>query len=113
MIFGPFGPLAQLVRVPPCHGGGRRFKSGTGRSVRVFVDNVTRKSSEYVTVTQNRCECDAMVAYHLAKVEVAGSSPVIRSRLYLTFPYSSVWQSIRLLTERSQVQILLGERKSI
>ena len=25
------GPVAQLVRVPPCHGGGRRFKPGQGR----------------------------------------------------------------------------------
>ncbi len=26
-----FGPVAQLVSAPPCHGGGRRFKSGQGR----------------------------------------------------------------------------------
>ncbi len=25
------GPLAQLVRAPPCHGGGHRFKSVVGR----------------------------------------------------------------------------------
>src|SRR5258708_15060512 len=25
------GPVAQLVSVPPCQGGGRRFKSGRGR----------------------------------------------------------------------------------
>ena len=25
------GPLVQLVRTPPCHGGGRGFKSRTGR----------------------------------------------------------------------------------
>ena len=25
------GPVAQLVRAPPCHGGGRRFKSVLGR----------------------------------------------------------------------------------
>ena len=28
-----FGPLAQLVRAPPCHGGGRRFKSVMGREI--------------------------------------------------------------------------------
>ena len=28
-----FGPVAQLVRVPPCHGGGRRFESVLGRHV--------------------------------------------------------------------------------
>ena len=26
-----FGPLAQLVRAPPCHGGGRGFESHSGR----------------------------------------------------------------------------------
>ena len=26
-----FGLVAQLVRAPPCHGGGRRFKSVLGR----------------------------------------------------------------------------------
>ena len=26
-----FGPMAQLVRAPPCHGGGRGFKSRLGR----------------------------------------------------------------------------------
>ena len=25
------GPVAQLVRAPPCHGGGRRFESDWGR----------------------------------------------------------------------------------
>ena len=25
------GPVAQLVRAPPCHGGGRRFESDLGR----------------------------------------------------------------------------------
>ena len=26
-----FGPVAQLVRAPPCHGGGRRFEPVPGR----------------------------------------------------------------------------------
>ena len=26
-----FGLVAQLVRAPPCHGGGRRFESDLGR----------------------------------------------------------------------------------
>ena len=30
MLF--YGPVAQLVRAPPCHGGGRRFESVPGRS---------------------------------------------------------------------------------
>ena len=28
---GIYGPVAQLVRAPPCHGGGRRFESDLGR----------------------------------------------------------------------------------
>ena len=28
------GPVAQLVRAPPCHGGGRRFESVPGRDRR-------------------------------------------------------------------------------
>ena len=27
-----FGPVAQLVRAPPCHGGGHGFESRLGRS---------------------------------------------------------------------------------
>ncbi len=28
-----FGLVAQLVRAPPCHGGGRRFESDLGREI--------------------------------------------------------------------------------
>ncbi len=28
---GPFPPVVQLVRMPPCHGGDRRFESVLGR----------------------------------------------------------------------------------
>ena len=31
------GPVAQLVRAPPCHGGGRRFESVPGRSFKEVV----------------------------------------------------------------------------
>ena len=31
LIMYIFGPVAQLVRAPPCHGGGRRFESDLGR----------------------------------------------------------------------------------
>ncbi len=29
--FHHFGPVVQLVRTPPCHGGGREFESHPGR----------------------------------------------------------------------------------
>ena len=30
-LFAKYGPVAQLVRAPPCHGGGREFESLLGR----------------------------------------------------------------------------------
>ena len=58
-----FGPVVQLVRTPPCHGGGRGFESHPGRHYADLAHLVER---------------------HLAKVEVAGSSPVIRSIFLFT-----------------------------
>ena len=31
-----FGPMVQLVRTPPCHGGGRGFESLSGRFIWKF-----------------------------------------------------------------------------
>ncbi len=56
-----FGPIVQLVRTPPCHGGGREFESHSGR----------------------HADLAHLVERHLAKVEVAGSSPVIRSKMLI------------------------------
>ena len=33
-----YGPVAQLVRAPPCHGGGREFESLLGRLYRKIQD---------------------------------------------------------------------------
>ena len=51
------GPVAQLVRAPPCHGGGRRFESVPGRSFKevvsisiemaFFIFNMHRTSFSY------------------------------------------------------------------
>ena len=32
--------MAQLVRAPPCHGGGRRFESDLGRSVDFMIIDI-------------------------------------------------------------------------
>ena len=53
------GPVAQLVRAPPCHGGGREFEPHPGRFYNADLAHLVER--------------------HLAKVEVASSSLVIRS----------------------------------
>ena len=53
------GLVVQLVRTPPCHGGGRGFES--------------HRSRHFFAVLAH------LVERNLAKVEVAGSSPVYRS----------------------------------
>ena len=59
-----FGPVAQLVRAPPCHGGGRGFESHPGRlSARIYL------ISEYGILAQ--------LGEHLPyKQRVIGSSPI-------------------------------------
>ena len=34
-----YGLVAQLVRAPPCHGGGRRFESDLGRAI-LYIFNI-------------------------------------------------------------------------
>ena len=63
----PNGPVVQLVRTPPCHGGGRGFESHPGRHYADLAHLVER---------------------HLAKVEVASSSLVIRSNKDSSWKYS-------------------------
>ena len=58
------GPVVQLVRTLACHARGRGFESHPGRHFRYNADLAH------------------LVERDLAKVEVAGSSPVIRSNLH-------------------------------
>ena len=53
------GFVVQLVRTPPCHGGGRGFESHRSRHLFAVLAHLVERN--------------------LAKVEVAGSSPVYRS----------------------------------
>ena len=64
-ISSSFGSVVQLVRTPPCHGGGQGFESPSNRH-----------SSRKRTVNADLAH---LVERNLAKVEVAGSTPVIRS----------------------------------
>ena len=58
VVFKVHGPVAQLVRAPPCHGGGRGFESLPGRFS--FVRGIIAQLGEHLPYKQG----------------VTGSSPV-------------------------------------
>ena len=65
------GPVAQLVRAPPCHGGGRRFKSVLGR----LYNGILAQLGEHLPYKQG----------------VTGSSPV--GPILVQMPMWLNWQS--------------------
>ena len=101
-MFPPFGPVVQLVRTLACHARGQGFESPSGRQYK----RLTERSIFYVRFasvaqlveqgTENPrvvgsipiggtiyADLAHLVERDLAKVEVAGSSPVIRSIIIL------------------------------
>ena len=89
IYYREYGLVAQLVRALPCHGRGRGFEPHPGRqfaSVAQLVEHVTENHSVVGSIptggTSDKsryADLAHLVERHLAKVEVAGSSPVIRS----------------------------------
>ena len=80
-----FGPVAQLVRAPPCHGGGRRFEPVPGR----FFFNLIKNTVGVL----------AQLGEHLPyKQRVTGSSPVgpILSIIYLKKSIMIIWANSRV-----------------
>ena len=79
------GPVVQLVRTLACHARGRGFESHPGRqfaSVAQLVEQGTENPRVVGSIpTGGTISADLahLVERDLAKVEVAGSSPVIRS----------------------------------
>ena len=71
------GPVAQLVSAPPCHGGGRGFKSRRGRSGRVSSDDY---SSEDAVIAYLKVNTQGSVAQLVERTtenrKVTGSTPV-------------------------------------
>ena len=64
--------MAQLVRAPPCHGGGRGFESLLGRLHSAYFVNI-----DFVLNVQNIYGILAQLGEHLPyKQRVTGSSPV-------------------------------------
>ena len=88
-MFPPFGPVVQLVRTLACHARGRRFEPVPGRhslAANAFVAQLVEQRTENPRVggsipPEGTISADVahLVERHLAKVEVASSSLVIRS----------------------------------
>ena len=87
------GPVAQLVRAPPCHGGGRRFESDLGRLI-LLPYGILAQLGEHLPYKQrvigsspigpifydNRNADVAQLAEQLiCNQQVIGSSPIIGS----------------------------------
>ena len=89
------GPVVQLVRTLACHARGRRFEPVPGRHIFASVAQLVEQRTENPRVvgsiptggTMNEFQTHSLYAdvahlveRHLAKVEVASSSLVIRSK---------------------------------
>ena len=77
--------MAQLVRAPPCHGGGRRFEPVPGRF--------------FFKLIKNTVGVLAQLGEHLPyKQRVTGSSPVgpILSIIYLKKSIMVIWANSRV-----------------
>ena len=48
VVYLSYGPVAQLVRAPPCHGGGREFESLLGR----FIFGILSQLGEHLPYKQ-------------------------------------------------------------
>ena len=83
-----YGPVVQLVRTLACHARGQGFESPSGRhfaSVAQLVEQGTENPRVVGSIPTGGTTFSADLAHlverDLAKVEVAGSSPVIRSKI--------------------------------
>ena len=85
-----FGPVVQLVRTLACHARGRRFEPDPGRHLFASVAQVVEQGTENPrvggstppggTISIDFADVAHLVERNLAKVEVASSSLVIRSK---------------------------------
>ncbi len=82
-----FGLVVQLVRTLACHARGQGFESLSGRqfaSVAQSVEQGTENPCVDGSIPSGGtiiiCGSDSVVECHLAKVKVAGSNPVFRSK---------------------------------
>ena len=68
------GPVAQLVRAPPCHGGGRRFEPDLGRYSCKYSMNI------------KSCACN-LVILHLWGLSSAGRASALQAEGHRFEPY--------------------------
>ena len=89
--FAKNGPVVQLVRTPACHARGRGFEPHPGRHFFKTTDAFVAQSVEQGTENPcvggsippegtNFCGSGSVVERHLAKVNVASSNLVFRSK---------------------------------
>ena len=111
-------PRGVAVNMSPCHGEDRQFKSDRGRHF--FLQKIMPRQLSWqsnglkIRVSTVRfcpeapfiCGNSSAVEHRLAKAGVASSNLVSRS---IHIPRQLSRQSNRLLTDRSQVRVLLEE----
>ena len=118
------GLVAQLVRALACHARGRGFEPHPSRHSYASVAQLVEQGTENPRVvgsipTGGTISADLahLVERHLAKVEVAGSSPVIRSKnkrqtarvcfLFLETPYGAAPRSAALSPAKTALAVLV------
>ena len=101
-IFFFYGSVVQLVRMPACHAGGRGFEPHPSRqhaSVAQSVEQGTENPRVGGSIPPggttntklNICGSGSVVERHLAKVNVASSNLVFRSRKKTLFKMNNVF----------------------
>ena len=79
------GPVVQLVRMPACHAGGRGFEPLPGRQSAQIAQLVEQRTENprvagSIPALGTICGFNSVVECHLAKVKVASSNLVTRSK---------------------------------
>ena len=102
--------MAQLVRAPPCHGGGRGFESHPGRFLGILA-----QLGEHLPYKQRvigsspvgpiRADVAQLAEQLICNQQVTGSSPVVG--FMGGFPSGQRGQTVNLLATLSKVRILL------
>ena len=123
--------MAQLVRAPPCHGGGRRFESDLGRLYGIIAqlgEHLPYKqrvigsspigpiySNNFVIIwvriehnMSRVCRCGSTAEQLICNQQVIGSNPIIGFIFFIMdgFPSGQRGQTVNLLATLSKVRIL-------